>query len=400
MLTRSLSLALYRSIDRSLALALHMDMGVVVSAIFLLSVYSSASDAAFTPPCPPGFVAFGDSLADTGNHLHLFPSHAVSGNPPYGSTFFNRPTGRYCDGRLLVDFIAASFNYPFLHPYLDSIGADFRHGIDFAVSVSTANLTISTRLTLGVQVDEFILFKKEALLTKNLSSSDSQLPDQPSFFEDALYIVEIGGNDLRDAIVNLNVSIPEVERTIVPQAVAAIAQNAKRLYAEGARNFLVLGILAQGCSAYTLTVFGTNNPSDLDSLGCLKTINNLVQIFNSQLQSAVRELRLQFLDAAIVFADYYSASLAIISNPSKYNFTPKLDACCGIGGKYNYDPRRPCGVAAVNLCSDPSIYINWDGRHFTDAFYRTIASLFLSGQFLDPPINLITVCSLLTPSDF
>ncbi|KAJ7534343.1 hypothetical protein O6H91_13G092100 [Diphasiastrum complanatum] len=378
-----------------------MDMAVAVAAVafFVLSLYSSASvDAAFTPPCPPGFVAFGNSLTDTGNLLHLFPPLAASGNPPYGRTFFNQPTGRYCDGRLLVDFVAASFGYPFLHPYFDSIGADFRHGVDFAVAGSSANLTISSPFTLPVQVDEFVLFKQTALRTENLSSSAaSQLPDD-SFFEDALYIVgEIGENDLRDAILKLNLSIPEVERTIVPQVVATIVQNAKRLYAEGARNLLFVGILAQGCSPYTLTVFGTNDPDELDSLGCLKSFNDLVQVFNSQLYSAVQQVKQQLSDAAIVFADYYNASLAIFSNPSKYNFNPnlKLDACCGIGGKYNYDSQRPCGFAAVNVCSDPSIYINWDGVHFTDAFYGAIAKLFLSGQFLDPPINLITTCSLL-----
>uniref|UniRef100_A0A452XYV9 Uncharacterized protein n=1 Tax=Aegilops tauschii subsp. strangulata TaxID=200361 RepID=A0A452XYV9_AEGTS len=47
-----------------------------------------------------------DSLTDTGNSLHLAATRAgPSSRPPYGETFFRRPTGRASDGRLVVDFI-------------------------------------------------------------------------------------------------------------------------------------------------------------------------------------------------------------------------------------------------------------------------------------------------------
>nr|XP_018678804.1 PREDICTED: GDSL esterase/lipase At1g31550-like [Musa acuminata subsp. malaccensis] len=49
---------------------------------------------------------FGDSLADTGNDLLSCdgkPYHV--GQPPYGKTYFHHPTGRYSDGRIMIDFI-------------------------------------------------------------------------------------------------------------------------------------------------------------------------------------------------------------------------------------------------------------------------------------------------------
>ena len=52
--------------------------------------------------------SFGDSFADTGNNPAVFAWHSVFDpvmRPPYGSTFFGRPTGRNCDGRLILDFI-------------------------------------------------------------------------------------------------------------------------------------------------------------------------------------------------------------------------------------------------------------------------------------------------------
>lgn len=52
--------------------------------------------------------SFGDSFADTGNNPAVFAWYSVFDpvtRPPYGSTFFGRPTGRNCDGRLILDFL-------------------------------------------------------------------------------------------------------------------------------------------------------------------------------------------------------------------------------------------------------------------------------------------------------
>jgi phospholipase/lecithinase/hemolysin len=50
--------------------------------------------------------SFGDSLTDTGNALHLSATAGgPASRPPYGETFFRRPTGRASDGRLVIDFL-------------------------------------------------------------------------------------------------------------------------------------------------------------------------------------------------------------------------------------------------------------------------------------------------------
>ncbi|KAK4477884.1 hypothetical protein RD792_017149 [Penstemon davidsonii] len=58
--------------------------------------------------CFNSIIGFGDSLTDTGNGFHFVSAY----NPPpyftlspYGDTFFDRPTGRLSDGRLIIDFI-------------------------------------------------------------------------------------------------------------------------------------------------------------------------------------------------------------------------------------------------------------------------------------------------------
>lgn len=54
--------------------------------------------------------SFGDSYADTGNNPIVFRQRSLFDpvmRPPYGATFFRRPTGRESDGRLAIDFIGA-----------------------------------------------------------------------------------------------------------------------------------------------------------------------------------------------------------------------------------------------------------------------------------------------------
>lgn len=112
--------------------------------------------------------AFGDSYTDTGNtHSSTGPTgfQHVS-NPPYGVTFFHKPTNRYSDGRLVIDLLAAYLNLPFLPPYL-SKKADRSHGVNFAVAGATASsFEFFKRNNLSLDVTpqsigtEFIWFSK------------------------------------------------------------------------------------------------------------------------------------------------------------------------------------------------------------------------------------------------
>lgn len=51
----------------------------------------------------PAIYNFGDSNSDTGG---LSAAFGQAGSPS-GQTYFHQPAGRYCDGRLIIDFIGA-----------------------------------------------------------------------------------------------------------------------------------------------------------------------------------------------------------------------------------------------------------------------------------------------------
>jgi len=69
--------------------------------------------------------SFGDSLTDTGNFLLSVPDDFPNPtrNLPSGQTFFGRPSGRYFDGRNLLDFFGNLQLSPCLMCLLSALAA-------------------------------------------------------------------------------------------------------------------------------------------------------------------------------------------------------------------------------------------------------------------------------------
>lgn len=80
-------------------------------------------------------------------------------------------------------------------------------------------------------------------------------------------------------------------------------------------------------------------------------------------------------------------------NPNKTTI-----ACCGAPGLgvWNYNPAITCGHPQLgsNLCANPNEYVNWDGIHFTENFYRTISNFALSGKFTEEGFDYKNLCNL------
>ncbi|KAI3443704.1 hypothetical protein Pfo_000369 [Paulownia fortunei] len=114
------------------------------------SIFVQAASASQEIRCPlQSLYQFGDSISDTGNSIRILPIVASS-RLPYGKTFPGNPTGRWSDGRLIIDYIATALGLPLLNPSLAKT-ASFNNGVNFAVAGSTA-LNTSFFLSKGVIV--------------------------------------------------------------------------------------------------------------------------------------------------------------------------------------------------------------------------------------------------------
>nr|GMC85641.1 GDSL esterase/lipase At1g28590-like [Ipomoea batatas] len=197
---------------------------------------------------------------------------------------------------------------------------------------------------------------------------------------------EIGGNDYNYAFSQGH---PKEEvLSFVPKVVTTIASAVNELIEYGAQTLIVPGDLPIGCSPYHLSYFITSNASEYDpQTGCMTWLNDFVEYHNELLQVELDRLRELHPHTTIIYADYYNAAMKLYTSPSNYGFNNTLEACCGGGGPYNYDPDVNCGSPLSTVCDSPSSYISWDGSHLTEAAYRWISDGLLNGPYTSPKIN-------------
>ncbi|KAK8515137.1 hypothetical protein V6N13_122129 [Hibiscus sabdariffa] len=381
---------------------------IIVSFLFaILTGLHSPANACFT-----SVFSFGDSIADTGNLLAISRSESrqlpTSAFPPNGRTFFHRPTGRRCDGRLIIDFLAEALGFPFLPPYFGSKNGrseQFRKGVNFAVGGATAlNSSFlakkgipnhSTNISLEVQVNSF----KDLLPSLCSSSSDCKELLRTSL----IAMGEIGGNDYNHAFRE-GKNIKEI-REFVPLVVDIITSSINELIELGAVTFLVPGNFPIGCSPSFLTQFQDSDKDEYDPFGCLTWLNQFSEHHNDLLQKEFGKLRTRHPDVNIVYADYYNPTMRLYRSPSRFGtfsfrlscgkpgssskfdfftsnfsrtipgFKETLKVCCGSGGPYKFNASITCGSPSLERsCNDPSSYISWDGIHYTEATYKLVAT--------------------------
>jgi len=157
------------------------------------------------------------------------------------------------------------------------------------------------------------------------------------------------------------------------------------LLKKGVKHVVVQGLPPTGCLPLAMVLASED---DRDDLGCVKSANNQSYTHNVVYQKTVQDLRKQFPDAVIAYLDYWNAYATVMKNPKKYGFEEPFMACCGSGGPpYNFEVFSTCGTSNASACSNPSQYINWDGVHLTEAMYKVLSHMFLSGTFSHPPFG-------------
>ncbi|KAL5552781.1 hypothetical protein UlMin_040182 [Ulmus minor] len=376
----------------------------------------------------PAIYNFGDSNSDTGSVSAAFGRVP----PPYGETFFGKPSGRYSDGLLLIDFIAQSLGSPFLSAYLDSIESNFSHGANFAASGSTVEPVNAklygagfNPLSLNIQLLQFEQLKDRTEELYEHAKSDqiiSNLP-KPEDFSKALYTLDSGQNDLHFGFETM--SEKQVKGSI-PYIVNRFALSIKTLYQRGARTFWIHNTGPIGCLP-NFVISHPPLPENTDENGCIKSYNDVAQEFNKQLKEEVSKLRTQLSNTSLVYVDIYSAKYSLISDAKQHGKNKELymlgillgnchfenlgtlSSLLGIAGfvnplgyccKHKGDSSLRCwdskivngSVVFATSCDGPSKYISWDGIHWTEAANKWMANHILDGSFSDPHVPLAKAC--------
>ncbi|KAK4282060.1 hypothetical protein QN277_013481 [Acacia crassicarpa] len=350
----------------------------------------------------PAIFNFGDSNSDTGGLSAAFGQ----AGPPHGESFFHHPAGRYCDGRLVIDFIAERLGLPYLNAFLDSVGSNFSHGANFATAGSTVrpqNTTLRqtggfSPFSLDVQFNQFSDFQRRSQTFRNKGGLYAALLPKAVDFSRALYTFDIGQNDLTAGYFH-NMSTDQV-KAYVPDILAQFKNVVEYAYDHGGRSFWIHNTGPVGCLPYILDLH-PEKTTRMDRAGCAAPYNEVAQYFNRQLKAAVLQLREELPLAAITYVDVYSVKYSLISQAKKHGFMEPLRACCGHGGKYNYNKNIGCGgkvkihgkeVLVGKPCKDPSVWVNWDGVHYTQAANKWVFEQIVGGSFSDPPIPLNKAC--------
>ncbi|XP_057983249.1 GDSL esterase/lipase At3g27950 [Malania oleifera] len=341
----------------------------------------------------PAIYNFGDSNSDTGGISAALTEVTV----PNGESFFGNPSGRFCDGRLIIDFIAEDLGLPYLSAYLDSIGANFRHGANFATGGSSIRPGGYSPFHLGIQISQFVQYKSRTTALYNHLKSRRKSPPfksvlpRPSEFSKALYTFDIGQNDLAYGFQHTS----EVQvRASIPDILNQFSEAVHQLYKEGARVFWIHNAGPIGCLPYNVIYYPLKS-GNLDQNGCVKPHNEVAQEFNKQLKDRVSQLTKKLPDAVFTYVDVYSAKYALISNAKSQGFDDPLKFCCGSYYGYHID----CGKKAIvngtvygNPCGDPSRHISWDGVHYSQAANMWVAKQILNGSFSDPQDPVRVAC--------
>ncbi|KAB1213142.1 hypothetical protein CJ030_MR5G015864 [Morella rubra] len=370
-------------------------LGVLVagfSIFFAIGRHGTLGQILFGKPSRCNFPAifnFGDSNSDTGGKSAAF----VRLLSPNGDTFFGKPAGRYCDGEVVIDFIAEKLGLPYLSAYLDSVGTNFRHGANFATGGSTIQ-RVNTQMfdmgfspiSLDIQLLQFEQFKARAVeLYKEDSNSctESRLP-RPEDFSKALYTLDIGQNDLHAGFSSMT------EKQVlesIPVIVDKFAQAVEQLYQLGARAYWIHNTGPIGCLPYAI-IYYPPEPENMDKSGCVKSHNEIAKEFNRHLQDRVSQLRAKLPDATLTYVDIFSAKYTLISEARKHGFTNPLGYCCGHYGDYYVQCGKKAIVNGTEVfgasCSNPSVYVSWDGVHYSHAANRWVANRILIGNLSEP----------------
>ncbi|XP_072997383.1 GDSL esterase/lipase At4g16230-like isoform X1 [Typha latifolia] len=331
---------------------------------------------------PANFI-FGDSLVDAGNNNYI-STLSKANLQPNGIDFpSHQPTGRFTNGRTIVDILGQELGLGFSPPYLapDTTGAVVLKGVNYASGAGgilnqTGNF-FGGRINLDAQIDNFANNRQDII-------SSLGMPSAVSLLRKALYSVTMGSNDFINNYLTPVLSVPErasvSPEMFVDAMISKYRQQLTRLYSLDARKIVVANVGPIGCIPYVREIH------PLAGNNCADFPDQLAQYYNKRLKDLISELSLNFEGSLFLYADVYHIVSDIFQNYEYYGFEVADSACCFVGGRFG--GLLPCGPTS-KVCPDRSKYVFWDPYHPSDAANTIIARRLLDGDLADiSPMNV------------
>ncbi|MED6222896.1 hypothetical protein PIB30_068878 [Stylosanthes scabra] len=358
-------------------------LSIVFWSLLLISVsandVSTAGLSSFSPFS--AMFVFGDSLVDNGNNNYLV-SLAKANYVPYGIDTSWGPTGRFSNGKMLVDLLGEFFG----HPYLPSFAAtqnqdkDITWGVNYASAAAgifdETGRHLGQRITFNGQVQNFQTTINQLKATMN----DMNLSQ---YLANSLALVNHGSNDyinnyllpglysssfLYDPTTYADILIKQYKTQILS------------LHDLGLRKFLLAAVGPLGCIPNQISrgFFPTG--------ACKDEVNTMVILFNDRLKSLVDELNTQYSGSSIfVYGNTFAALMEIIQDPTTHGLVTTNRACCGIGRFQGSISCLPFSIP----CSNRDQYVFWDAFHPSEAVDRILALRAFNGSTSDVhPVNV------------
>lgn len=282
-------------------------------------------------------VVFGDSLSDSGNASALTGQNLTPTS--YGMTTpeelltlipdapYARGGHHFSNGPTWIEDLARPIGLA------ASVGPAFAAGHPKAANyaVGGARARAVGDFHLAVQVNAFL---------------DDVRGDAPG---DALYVIALGGNDVRDA---LQLSDP----TVIAAAIGSIAEHIQILYRAGARKFLVWNSPNIALTPAVRAVAAVN-----PGVPVLAAAEQLSLGFKVNLDPVLAGLS-ALPGIEIVRFDAFTAINGVVANPAAFGLNDVTHACI----QPNVPPFQ---------CQQPDRHFFWDGIHPTRAGHAITAVL-------------------------
>ncbi|CAI0475410.1 unnamed protein product [Linum tenue] len=268
------------------------------TALMVMARLSSFADGEKAVPC---YYIFGDSLADSGNN-NMLQTVAKVDYSPYGVDFPRGPTGRFTNGRNIVDFFAEylGFECP-IPPFATATDVDTLTGVNYASGsagiLQQTGAQLGQRIPLDVQLDNHGVSVSALAKITGAAAASRHLGQ-------CLYTLGAGNNDFLN-----NYFRPEfypTSRTYTVKRFTALlanryAQQLQRLYGLGARKIGVFALGQIGCVPFAIRRYGNNGSAS----GCAEALNDAAALFNVRLKSAINRLQAKLTDAQFVYIGIY-----------------------------------------------------------------------------------------------